>query len=442
LPCFEIAFAAASKFMKEYKVSDKPDLAQMYSARRKRLFEEIDAEIALINSAGVSPDPHLYDKNLQYLTGLSSKKATLLLAPGEITVDRWETLHGPEVGRGRKVKEVLFVEERSESETFMDGKGDSFDDIRVSTGVEHIYGLSKMNEILGRVLMKEEVLWLNTPGNPRFGGQVPAEIARINDIRDRYYWLQLKNIAPKIHEMRWVKEPYEIECLRRAFAAHTEVYNKIIRALRPGQNESLGQAIFEYEVRVMPDEFKIGLDLYASSIIVASGKNTSVGHYMANNQEIRDGDLVLIDAGVSCNGYSSDITTTFPANGRFSDRQRELYGIVLEAQKKAIATMKPGSSQLAAHRAVYEHFDRHGLAQYNYGNCGHPVGLNIHDANGDDDAPLEPGVVLVIEPFLVIPEEGIGIRIESGVLITEDGHEVLPEPPKEIEAIEALCQSS
>jgi Xaa-Pro aminopeptidase len=102
--------------------------------------------------------------------------------------------------------------------------------------------------------------------------------------------------------------------------------------------------------------------------------------------------------------------------------------------------MRPGSSQLEAHKAVYDTFDEYGLAQYGYGTCGHPVGLNIHDATRNGDQPLKPGCVLVIEPFLVIPEEGIGIRIESGALITEDGNEIFPEPPKEIEEIEAVCQ--
>jgi Xaa-Pro aminopeptidase len=103
--------------------------------------------------------------------------------------------------------------------------------------------------------------------------------------------------------------------------------------------------------------------------------------------------------------------------------------------------MKSGASQLDSHKAVYEHFDKHGLAKYGYGFCGHPVGLNIHDANGEADKPYEPGVVLVIEPFLVIPEEEMGIRIENGVLITEDEPELLPGPPREIEDVEALCQS-
>ena len=269
---------------------------------------------------------------------------------------------------------------------------------------------------------------------------MPAEIALINQMRDRFYWLDYRNIAPKIHDQRWVKEPYEIECLRRAFAYQTEIFEKVVRALKPGTNEALGQAIFEYEVRQKPGEFTFGLDLYDDAIIVAAGKNSSIAHYMDNDQEIGDGDLVLIDSGVACDGYYSDISVTFPANGQFTPRQRELYSIVLEAQNKAISTMTPGSSQLESHKVVYDHFKKYGLDQYNYGNCGHPVGLNIHDATGDQDKPYEPGVVVVIEPFLVIPKEGIGIRIESGVLITDNGPELLPCPPREIEQLEALCQ--
>jgi Xaa-Pro aminopeptidase len=421
-------------------MSKPTDRAEMYTARRRRLAEQMDGGIALIDSSGVSPDPSLYDKNLRYLTGLKSRQSTLLLAPEGVTVDRWETKSGPEVGRGRRVNEVLFTEIRSEREKFMDGAGSTLGDIQEQTGIDAVYDLSRMERIVSEALMKEEVVWLNTPGNPRLSEPLPAEIASINQMRERYYWLDYRNIAPKIHDMRWVKEPYEVDCLRRAFAFHSKIFEKVIRTLKPGKNEALGQAVFEYEVRQRPGEFTFGLDLYADAIIVAAGKNSAIAHYMNNDQEIKDGDLVLIDSGVACDGYYSDISVTFPANGRFTTRQRELYAIVLEAQKKAIATMKPGASQLESHKAVYEHFNKHGLAQYNYGTCGHAVGMNIHDANGDPDKVYEPGVVVVIEPFLVIPEEEMGIRIESGVLITEDGPELLPSPPREIEELEALCQ--
>jgi Xaa-Pro aminopeptidase len=149
---------------------------------------------------------------------------------------------------------------------------------------------------------------------------------------------------------------------------------------------------------------------------------------------------------VSCDGYYADITRTFPANGKFSPRQREIYAIVLEAQYAAIDTFSPGSTIHDAHVAVYETFKRHNVAEFSYGGCCHPVGLTIHDPHGrysdDRHVPLEPGVVVVIEPFLMMTDDGFGIRIEDGVLITEDGHEILSAPPKEIDALEDFIGGS
>jgi Xaa-Pro aminopeptidase len=260
-------------------------------------------------------------------------------------------------------------------------------------------------------------------------------------------WVRFRNIAPMVHAMRRVKDAYEIACLHRAFQVHAEVFVKLMRALKPGVNESLGSAMWDFDTSTQGNAVSgKALDLNPANITVAAGKNAAIAHYTANNQEIQDGDLVLIDAGLVYAGYSSDITRTFPANGRFTPRQRQLYEIVLEAQERAIATMKPGSTQMIAHQAVYEHFKKHNLERYGFGVSGHAVGLNIHDANGatrmDRDQPFEPGVVVVIEPFLSIPEEGIGIRIEDGVLITDTGHELLAGPPREIDEVEALCQSS
>lgn len=424
---------------------DATQKAAMYTERRRRLSAQIDEGIAFISSPGMSPDPLLYDKNLEYLTGLKSRRAVLLLAPRDIVVESYETLFGPEVGRGHLVKEVLFVEERTERDKMMDGPGMGYDDIRSVTGVDKVFGLSKLNDVLTAALMGESVLWVNVGTRPTLGVPPSADLVHIREIRDLFPWLQIRNIAGLIHKMRRVKEPYEIECLRRAFEIHTDVYEKIMRALKPGTNERLGEAIWEYETRLHgADVTGDTLDFHANQIIVGSGRNTAVAHYMDNNQEIHDGDLVLLDAGVAVDGYSSDITRTFPANGKFTPRQRELYAIVLEAQKQAIATMRPGSNARNAHEAVYRVVESHGLGKYNFGNCGHPVGLNIHDATSmgtwDRDYPFEPGAVLVIEPFLVMPEEGIGIRIEDGVLITANGHELLKGPVKEIADVEALCR--
>jgi len=421
-------------------------LTERYRSRRQRLMEQIGGA-ALIGASGLSPDKMLWDKNLRYLTGLTDKNALLLLVPDGVMVETQETLSGPELGKGRRVHEILFLAEPHEEDAFMEGGGPAFEEVRQAAGVDRVFAMSELDDVLERALLNTDTLWLNTPHVPKLGEPLTHDLLFVNRIRERFYWLSFKNIATAIHQMRYVKDDYEIACLRRAFEIQTAIFEKIMQALKPGENESLGQAIFDYEVKIRAADnvsHGMGDDLYAASIIVGAGRNTALPHYLANNQPIQDGDLVLIDSGVAVDGYSSDITRTFPANGRFTPRQRELYSVVLEAEYAAIETMKPGSTIITAHQAVHNVFKRYGLDGYSFGNCGHPVGLNIHDATmrypDDREQPFEPGVVVVIEPFLMLPHENKGIRIEDGVLITEDGHEVLAGPPKEVEAVEELCR--
>ena len=419
------------------------NLPEILQNRRNTLMKKMESGVAMITKSASSPDPLLSDKNLQYLTGNTDEDTILLLAPKGLTIERFETMRDPELGRGRIVNEVLFLREISEKEKFIDGKSEAIESVKEKTSINTIKSLSKFPEILIINLMSESLFWGNIATKPKLEKPITPNNIKINEIRQRFPWIQLRNIAPLIHHMRWIKDPYEIECLRHAFQIHSEIFERIMKSLKPGVNESVGKAIYEYEINIRVPKSVDGNwhDQYKSNIIVAAGKNSAIPHYMDNNQEIKDGDLVLIDGGVEYKGYSSDITRTFPANGKFTDRQKELYTIVLEAQKKAIATMRPGTTQRDAHNAVYETFKKHGLDQYGYGICGHPVGLNIHDANSwyTNDGPFEPGVVIVIEPFITLPEEGIGIRIEDGVLITADGAEILPGPPKEIDEVEALC---
>ena len=423
------------------------NLAPTYRQRRHRLIERANG-IFLIGSPGMSPDTNLWDKNLAYLTGLTDRAAYLLIVPQGVAVEFPETRSTPELMRGHTVHEILFMQPRAEQDVFMEGEAPTFAEILAATGVDRVFPLDQMHATLQRALMTTDTLWLNTPPIPQLDQPLTAEMRLASQIRERFYWITLKNVAPIIHQMRFVKDDDEVASLREAFEIQCDIFQKIMMALKPGENESLGQAIFDYEIQIRPDHVGHGMgdELYEASIIVGSGKNSAIPHYLHNNQVIQDGDLVLIDSGVSVNGYRSDITRTFPANGKFTLRQREVYAAVLEAEEAAIATMKPGSTMLQAHQAAYAVFEKYGLAQYGYGNCGHPVGLNIHDANGrypdDREQPFEPGVVVVIEPFLMMPHENMGIRIEDGVLITETGHEVLAGPPRAIEAVEALCKRS
>jgi len=416
--------------------------AELYRERRRRLMDQIGTGVALINSSGFGM-PRLWDKNTQYLTGLFGKDVYLLLAPDGVAVDHVESMSGPELGRGYRHREILFVPEPPAYNARFFGEGADFDGIRRSTGVDAVFGRPRMRSILEAALIESEELWLNTPtGGAQF--QLELEPADwIDELRRTYYWVSFRNISSRIHAMRRVKHPYEIACLRRAYEVQTEIYSRIMRSLQPGANDSLGVSIYLEEITIRGPEYAGAQDEYPAQIIVASGPNTSLVACFDNDRNIADRDLVLIDSGVAFRGYSSDISRTFPANGVFTARQRELYAIVLEAQKAAIATVRPGSTQLEAHRAVNDVYRAHGVERYNgYAACGHDVGLNIHDAvtGAGYDLPLEPGVTFSLEPMLMLPGEGLGIRIEDGVVVTEDGCEVMPGPPKEIDEVEALCR--
>lgn len=418
--------------------------AARYIQRRKRLIAQTDGGLILINSSGMSVDPSLRDKNLYYLTGCASPSACLLLAPQGVRVNWWESRKTAQVGRGEMAHEILFIEEPSRFQIELEGKAPHLKAIRAATGVEHIFGLSQMNAILSDALMDADTLWVNLPARPEMSEPPTPHTAWLKLLIQRFPWVRVRNIAAVIHAMRRIKDEYEIHCLKMAYQIQSEIFTQIMPRLKPGCNESLGEAIWEYETRLRgalgPAKES---DTSPSEIIVAAGRNAAIAHYMSNRADIHDGDLVLIDSGFRYAGYTSDISRTFPANGRFTPRQRHLYEIVLEAQNLAIETMRPGSTQKIAHQAIYEHFKKHGLEDYGFGIYGHAVGLNIHDPGAmtrmDRDHPFQPGEVFAIEPFLSIPEERIGIRIEDGVLITATGRERLAGPPREVEEVGALC---
>jgi Xaa-Pro aminopeptidase len=239
-----------------------------------------------------------------------------------------------------------------------------------------------------------------------------------------------------------VKSAEEIRQLRFATAvsvnAHLAAWKRLARGVREFQ---LGATL----VSVILEN---GCERPAYSPIVGSGPNTTILHYTRNRRQMDSGELVLMDAGAECGGYASDLTRTVPVSGKFTDRQQELYEVVLGAQKAAIAAVKPGmsldrNSANSLFRIAQDYLDAHGrdrkgepLGRYFTHAVGHHIGLEVHDAY-DAAVALEPGMVITIEPGIYLPDEGIGIRIEDVVLVTDNGAEVLSRGlPKEVAAIE------
>jgi Xaa-Pro aminopeptidase len=264
--------------------------------------------------------------------------------------------------------------------------------------------------------------------------------------------------------MRLYKSRSEIATMRKAARISAAAHSQLMKKCRPGMHEYQLQADFEHACASK------GATRQAYPAIVGGGNNACVLHYIENNAELRNGDLVLIDAGCELDCYASDITRTFPVNGRFSDAQRKLYQLVLDAQHAAIEAVRPGNSWQAPHQAAVKVLTRglvklgllkgqparllkkEAFSKYYMHKTGHWLGMDVHDV-GDykidgEWRMLEPGMVLTVEPGLYIPEgmrgvakkwQGIGIRIEDDVLVTKDGHEVLTsDVPKEIDEIEAL----
>ena len=306
-------------------------------------------------------------------------------------------------------------------------------------------------------------------------GLEPERDQRLLDLITRLRWaargmvvppIELLDVAPFTHELRLKKSPEEIEQIRRAAAVTREAHLAVMRECRPGLREYELDALLEHTFR------RRGSTGAAYTSIVAGGANACVLHYVENDAPLVDGELVLIDAGAEWQYYASDVTRTFPVNGRFSSEQRQLYEVVLEAQLAAIAAVRPGVSFVSVHeralRVLVEGFVRLGLLagtveasieneayrRFYMHRTSHWLGLDVHDCGAyvvdGASRSLEPGMVLTIEPgcYVARDEEevdprwrGIGIRIEDDVLVTANGCEILtPGIPKSVDEVEAACQ--
>jgi len=293
--------------------------------------------------------------------------------------------------------------------------------------------------------------WIN-----QVRGQVRSGVAAPAEIRD---------IRASLDDMRLRKDPMEIGNMRRAAQISSQAHRRAMQATRPGLHE------FQIEAELLHEFRRQGAQAPAYTPIVAGGANSCVLHYVRNDAQLQDGDLLLIDAGCEVEGYASDITRTFPVNGRFSGPQRDIYELVLAAQAAAIAQVKPGNEWEDPHRVAVKV-----LAQgmIDFGLCkgtvdaviesgeyrrffmhrtGHWLGMDVHDA-GDykrDGAwlKLEPGMVLTVEPGCYVrPSEGvperfwnIGVRIEDDALVTTDGCEILTvNAPKQVADVETVMR--
>jgi Xaa-Pro aminopeptidase len=425
------------------------------SARRDRLARLIgDQGIAVF---AATPErrrnndvdyPYRPDSDFRYLTGFPEPRAIGVLAPGAQGGDY-----------------TLFCRERDAAQEAWIGRRAGTEGALRDYGADNAYPLAEFETQLTELLAARERLFIHLDGDSALTRRVLRIRARMDADRRRGAAPPetLVSLDRIVHEMRLRKSAAEIALMRQAAAVSARGHVAAMHPAAPGAWEYQLAAAIHYE-------FECDGMTWAYPSIVGAGANACVLHYIENSARLKDGDLVLIDAGAEYRGYAGDITRTFPANGRFSRPQRALYDIVLAANTAAIAACRPGAPANAPHQAARavlvdglielgllagsreEAIESESYRDYFMHGTSHWLGMDVHDVGAykidGDWRALEPGMALTIEPGLYVrPDDeaapmayrGIGIRVEDDVVITDEGYEVLTgDVPKAPEAIEAL----
>jgi Xaa-Pro aminopeptidase len=424
----------------------------IYRRRREQLSHAMKSGVAVIPTAPErvrnrdSHFPYRFDSHFYYLTGFAEPEAVLVLSSD---------------------RSILFCRERNPEREVWDGFRYGPERARERFGFDEARPIAALDEMLPSLLENQPALFYPVGDDPHWDARamqwlnaVRAKVRAGVSAPDR-----VQDIRSLIDDQRLIKDAHEQNVMRRAARIAAGAHRRAMQSTRPGRSE------YEIEAELLYEFRRNGAQFPAYSPIVAGGANACVLHYVSNDAPLREGDLLLIDAGCELDGYASDITRTFPVNGRFGGAQREVYEIVLAAQRAAIETVKPGASWIAPHDAAVRVLaqgmldlklvsgsldtvlEKETYKRYYMHRTGHWLGLDVHDAGDYRRAgqwrPLAPGMTLTVEPGLYIraaddvPERlrDIGVRIEDDVLVTAQGCEILTaEAPKLVGDIEALMR--
>ncbi len=340
--------------------------------------------------------------------------------------------------------ETIFINPYDEFKAKWVGAPLSKEEVKELSGLKDVRYLDSFEDTLDRMLSAVETVYLDIAPSKLNSLLTPDE-ELAQKITSKKPWIKIKNGRKLFSVARTCKEPEEIEEIKKAIEITNKGLQAILKNIKP---------MYEYQIESYFDQaIKFnGATGYAFPTIAAAGKNATCLHYGNNDQMANDGDLILLDLGASYNMYCSDITRTYPVNGKYTERQKTLYNIVLNGQKLVFENAKPGVSTRDLNDILVKYFavelkkiglikeDRE-VSKYYYHGVSHHMGLDCHDLC--EYAPLKPGCIISNEPGLYIAEEGIGIRIEDDVLITEDGAEWLsPQIIKEIDEIENFIKNN
>ena len=413
---------------------------EFFKKNREKLIEKIEDNSVIVLFAGNAPKksgdenyPFTPNRNFYYFTGINEEGPILILSKIKGIVN-----------------ERLFIKEIDEERERWVGKSIRSNEAEEISAVKNIDYLGNFKEYLNRVFSElEEInLYLDMERDSFYELETIGENFS-EEVKKRYPFVRIKNIFPKIIPLRMVKSEEEIKEMKKAIEITIKGVESLMKNAKVGMKEYQLEAYYEFVCR------SSGIKDYAFKTIAASGKNATILHYVDNNSEIKDGDLILFDLGAQNNYYNADITRTFPVNGVFSERQKEVYNAVLRVNERVIKTIKPGLEYKELNKMATEWIaeecinlglikDKKEVSKYYWHSIGHSLGLDTHDiSNKDRNTIFKEGMVWTVEPGIYIEEESIGIRIEDDVLITSDGVQVLTKDMiKTVEDIEEFMKKT
>lgn len=417
--------------------------SQLFVANRARFVKHLEENsLAVFNSNDILPSnadgtlKFIQNKDLFYLTGIDQEESILVIFPNAFQ---------------EQYREMLFVKETNDEIARWEGAKLNKQQAFETSGIKSVYWLSEFEKIFKDVMSQADLVYLNTNEHLRANTEVQTREDRFrNQMLENYPLHTYKRSAPIMHRLRAVKSGIEVDLMRKAADINTAAFKRVLKFLKPGVKE------YELEAEFLHEYVRNGSTGFSYEPIVASGANACVLHYIDNDDTCKDGDLVLFDCGDWYANYASDVTRCFPVNGKFTERQKQVYNAVLRVMKASMEMLRPGNQlhdyhkevgKLMTHELVQlglidktdvknENPDWPAYKKYFMHGTSHYLGLDVHDV-GLWTTQMEVGNVFTCEPGIYIPEEGIGIRIEDNIVIGDNHNINLTEGiPKEVQEIE------
>jgi Xaa-Pro aminopeptidase len=417
----------------------------LFTLNRKNFSKHLkNNSLAIFNSSDEFPrsgdQSFIFKQNpdLFYLSGIDQEQTILLLYP-----DCPNPLY----------REVLFLRQTNDYIKVWEGYKYTKEQAKVASGIKAVYWLEDFDNILHSIVNYAEHIYLNTNENDRYAHEVPYRDVRfIEKMKSKYPLHHYERSAPIMRNLRAVKSDVEIELTKKACAITRDAFVRVLKFTKPGVKE------YEIEAEIIHEFIRQGGTGHAYNPIIASGHNANILNYNDNNQECKDGDVILFDFGAEYANYNADMSRSIPVNGKFTKRQKDVYNAVLQVMKQSIQLIGEGTVWNIYHEQVgdimTEQLINLGLVStadvknqnpafpaykkyFMHGNSHH-LGIDVHDFAGRY-TPFAAGNILTVEPGIYIPEEGLGIRLENNILITSDGNvDLMADIPLEAEEIEDI----